>query len=427
MADETRRNDASYRLPSREARLLHGAPDEPLGGSEEAAIPPLVASTNFRFASVEAGAEAFRSFGRRTGGNPGEQGSWVYDRWDEPNGRLLEARLADLHGAAQALAFSTGMGAISAVACVAVAPGASVVVQRPLYGGTEELFNGHLAERLGVRVHWVEDLRPEAIAQAVAPDTALVHLETPANPSLQVVDIAGVAEGLASASGEEKPLLVVDNTFAGPWCQRPLELGADLVVESLTKYVGGFGTVMGGLVAGGLEQRELLGELLGWRASGGASLSPWVAWQMLVYGLPTLALRSRRQTDTAGRLASWLSERSGLEVRYPGLPDHPDHQIARSQMVDPEGTFRPGGMVYLSFAEGRRARRFLDHLAANARCVTLAASLGQIQTLVEAPDLMSHCEARGATPVDPGGVRMSVGIEPFEDLQAEIAAALEAC
>jgi len=414
---------------SYEGRLLFGEDPHRQGDLSRAVVPPLSPSTNYRFASVEEGAEAFRAFARRTEGEDPGEAAWVYDRWDEPNTHLLEERLAMAASARHALAFGTGMAAVGAVASVALRPGDGAVLQRPLYGGTEELFTRHVAGRLGVEVRFVEELHPEAFAGALTGKTRLVWLETPANPNLAVVDIEETCRAVREAAPGPPPLVAVDNTFAGPWCQRPLEQGADLVVESLTKFVSGFGTVMGGMVAAGPGREELMGALLRYRADAGGSLSPWASWHLLVYGLPTLALRLGRQQETAARLAEHLQGRDGLDVSYPGLPSHPGHEAARRQMRDPSGRFAPGAMLYFRLRgkdEAGRARRFLDHLAGRPGAITLAASLGQVRTLVEQPTLMSHSEAAGATPTHPGGVRMSVGIEPFDDLRLDLDGALEA-
>lgn len=421
------------RALSYESRLLHG--DSPRESEVSGPVlPPLQLSTNYRFPSVEAGAEAFRAFARRTRtGRASREDLPVYDRWSEPGRDLLEERLAAACSGDVALTFATGMAAVSAVASVALRPGDAVVLQRPLYGGTEEFYTRHMAGRVGARIRVAESLEPGAFAEAVSRDgrpAALVHLETPANPDVSVVDVQAVGRAVREAAPDSPPLLVVDNTFASPWCQRPLEWGADVVVESLTKFVSGFGAVMGGLVAVRRERSELAGALLRYRADAGGPLSPWAAWQILVFGLPTLPLRVARQQETALSLARALADRQDLRVSHPGLPSHADHEVALRQMRDPHGEFAPGAMLYLEFPGkegGARARAFLDHASRHARTLALAASLGQLRTLVEAPALMSHSEAAGATPTAVGGVRVSVGIEPLEDLLADFEAALDAC
>jgi cystathionine beta-lyase/cystathionine gamma-synthase len=267
-------------------------------------------------------------------------------------------------------------------------------------------------------------------------DVMAVYGETPCNPSLQLLDLRGLADVVRPLNEQRPPrrrvFTVIDNTFATPFCQRPLEHGIDVVVHSLTKNIGGFGTDMGGAVVGpGLLEPDLLL----YRKDFGGVLSPKAAWPALVYGLPTLPLRARQQMETALRVARHLQTHPKVErVVYPGLPSHPQHDLARRQMRDFDGEFAPGILIYFFLRGGtaglrERASRFMDLLARNALAVTLAVSLGQIRTLIEHPASMTHAavpaEDQAEAGIDPGGIRLSIGLEQPEDILEDLDAALE--
>jgi cystathionine beta-lyase/cystathionine gamma-synthase len=277
----------------------------------------------------------------------------------------------------------------------------------------------------------------EALERALQEEVVAVYFETPTNPILEMVDIGAIRAAVDRANASRNPkkrriYIVVDNTFATPFCQRPITLGADVVVESITKNVGGFGTDMGGVWVG----PELLEpDILLFRKDFGAPLAPKAAWPPLVYGLPTLGLRSRRQMDTAMKLALFLEGHAAIErVIYPGLPSHPQHALAQKQMRDVDGNFAPGSLISFilkgSHEAAREAgRKLMNHLADNALSITLAVSLGQIRTLIEHPASMTHAplpvEAQVAAGIDPGGIRISVGLENVEDIESDLRDALE--
>jgi cystathionine beta-lyase/cystathionine gamma-synthase len=263
----------------------------------------------------------------------------------------------------------------------------------------------------------------------------VAYLETPVNPTLEVLDLEAIARAVKTANrvrpAARRVRLVVDNTFATPLGQRPLALGADLVVASLTKHLSGFGTDLGGMVAG---RREVEPDLFLVRKDFGGVLASKNAWPILVYGLPTLAVRLRAQEERALAVARFLeSHPRVLRVAYPGLASFPWRALAERQMRDPSGRFAPGTLVYFVLrgppARARRAaQRVVDHVAREAYALTLAVSLGHVRSLIEHPASMTHAaldaKAQVRAGIDPGGIRLSVGLEDPTDLIADLDAAL---
>ncbi len=351
----------------------------------------------------------------------GEAPGFMYTRIGTPTVARWEQKVAALESEgtgqeAAALAFGSGMGACTAAILGLVKQGDHVVAMRPLYGGTSELLLDILP-RYGVAVTFVRAGDAPAALEAAArrPRTRLVFVETPANPTLDVVDLAHAAS-VARAAGAR---LAVDNTFATPIFQKPLALGADLVIHSSTKYLGGHGTVVGGVVVG--RDRELLaGPLNQMKKVFGSVPSPFDAW-LLLQGVKTLRLRVEREAQTARRLAAELAQHQAVEwVRYPGLADDPGHEIARRQMAG------FGGMIALGLRGGEEAgRRFLDALALCKRAV----SLGCTDTLIEHPASTTHAhlpaQERAAAGITDGLIRISVGLESADDLERDILGALE--
>jgi methionine-gamma-lyase len=352
---------------------------------------------------------AYGSFARGRRLFAGEEEGFLYSRIGNPTVRAFEEKLADLEGAEDALAFSSGMAAISAVALSLLEPGDELVFLGPLYGGSEGLFLDVLP-KFGVGVRDGSD----GLEEALGPKTRMVYVETPCNPTLKIHDLARIA-GLASARGI---LSVADNTFATPYLTRPLELGIDLVLHSATKYLGGHGDVIGGVLAG---RAELLAEVRGegLRHLGG-SLGPAEAF-LLLRGVKTLALRMEAHCEGAARLAEALNGHPQVErLHYPGLPSHPGHEVAARQMT------RFGGMLALELKGGEAAAaRFLDGLT----LFTQAVSLGDVESLATHPASTTHqllpeqvLQRQGVTD---GLVRLSVGIEDPADLLADLEEALK--
>jgi len=335
----------------------------------------------------------------------GEHKGYDYSRSGNPTRRALEVCLASLEGADHGFAFSSGMGAATTLMHL-VSPGERAVSVNDVYGGTYRLFS-KVYEPKGYRFDYVT--AEQASAGELGGDARLVWLETPTNPLLNVVDIRAAAD----AAHERGALVVVDNTFATPYLQRPLELGADVVLHSTTKYLGGHSDVVGGFLAtsdpGVAERLAFLQNSLG------ATPGPFDSW-LVLRGLKTLAVRMRQHCENARAVAEFLAAHPRVDrVLYPGLADHPGHDVAARQMRD------FGGMV--SFLLEREADAV--GLVARTRLFTLAESLGGVESLIEHPLRMTHASTADAPFATPGTlVRLSVGIESADDLISDLEAAL---
>lgn len=341
---------------------------------------------------------------------PGRHKGFEYSRSGNPTRAALETCLAALEGGERGLAFASGLAATTAVLST-LKPGDEVAAAADLYGGTFRLLE-RVFKPWGLVARYTEDPRPEGFSAIVTPATKLVWIETPTNPLLQVLDIAPLAE-LAHRNGA---LLAVDNTFASPYLQRPIELGADLVVHSTTKYLGGHSDVVGGAVIG---RRDLLEPIAFYQNAAGGVPGPFDAW-LVLRGLKTLAVRMERHCTNARALADWLAGHPGVaRVYYPGLADHPNHDVARRQMRD------FGGMMSVRLKGGAEAAR---RLLTRTRLFSLAESLGGVESLIGHPATMTHASipagVRASRGVDDGLVRLSVGIEDLEDLRDDLAQAL---
>ena len=430
--------DRDHALPdaySHETRLIHGQMRSRHWQYADHIVPPVSASSAYRLESFERGAKGFERYA-----NPDSDSSsspiLIYDRLQEPSRAMLEDRLAQAEGGDCCITFSTGMAAIAAALGVLLEQGDTIVCHRTVYGCTFSLLTRWLP-RLGIKTRFVDVTEFEALANVLREDDTVkvVYAESPVNPNLELLDLQALARELAEAnrnrSAEKQVTSVIDNTFATPVCQRPIEFGIDIVVHSLTKNIGGFGTDMGGAV---ICQAALESDLLLYRKDFGGVLSPRAAWPALVYGLPTLALRLRAQMDTAHQVARALANHPNVaRVAYPGLEDHPQHDLARRQMRDFEGAFAPGSMIYFVLRGTpqealERGKTLVDALAREALTVTLAVSLGQVRTLVEHPASMTHSaipvEDQGHQGIDPGGVRLSIGLESAMDIIGDLERAL---
>ena len=341
----------------------------------------------------------------------GKHKGYEYARTQNPTRAALEANLAAIEGGKGAYAFASGMAGISAIASMLKA-GDHVVVTDNTYGGTFRLFERVLT-RYQLTFTYADTSRPEAIEQAVRPETRMLFLETPTNPVMRLADIARAAE-LARA---RKLRLVVDNTFASPVNQRPVELGADLVVHSTTKYLNGHSDSVGGIVVA--TRDEDLEWLKFIQNSAGAILSPFASW-LVLRGTKTLAVRMAQHNANGAALARFLaSHRKVKRVFYPGLPDHPQHELAKRQM---RGF---SGMLSFEVGSFEQARKVLNGF----KLMALAESLGGVETLVCHPATMTHAsvppERRAQIGISDEMVRISVGIEDVEDLTADLAQALD--
>jgi cystathionine beta-lyase/cystathionine gamma-synthase len=385
-----------------ETRAIHAAAPA-LNGSRPVSVP-LYQTSTFAFTDPAACAEALND----------PDAGFAYSRYRNPTTRALEDTVADLEGAAAAIATSSGMGAINAVLLALLRPGDHVIAQRCLYGGTFSVFTG-LAARYGIDVSYITGRDPAELTASLRPESRLLFLETIANPTVAVSDQpalleAGRAAGLAC---------VVDNTFATPVLCRPIEHGADIVVHSATKYLGGHDDVTLGLIVSARHEthRTL------WKSSVdfGVAADPFAAW-LTIRGMKTLSLRMDRHCSNAAFLAERLAAHPAVAtVLWPGLASHPDHAVARRLLSG------YGGMVAFDVTGGREAGlRFITAL----QLAAMAPSLGGVETLVLHPASTSHrqLDAAGlsAAGIGEGSIRVSVGLEHPEDLWADFEQALAA-
>jgi cystathionine gamma-lyase len=341
---------------------------------------------------------------------PGQHKGYEYSRSGNPTRTALETCLAALEGGERGLAFASGLAATTAVFSL-LKPGDEVAAAADLYGGTYRLLE-RVFKPWGLSARYTDDPRPEAFAKIITSKTRLVWIETPTNPLLQILDIAAIADLAHKANA----LLAVDNTFASPYLQQPLRLGADLVIHSTTKYLGGHSDVVGGAVVG---RGELLQPIAFYQNAAGGVPGPFDAW-LTLRGIKTLSIRMERHCGNARQLADWLTKQPIVrKVYYPGLPDHPGHALARKQMRD------FGGMISVTV---RRGKEGALRLLSRTKLFSLAESLGGVESLIGHPATMTHAsipaEIRQARGVDDGLVRLSVGIENVEDLQHDLREAL---
>jgi methionine-gamma-lyase len=421
-----------YRLRT---RLIHGSFATGRWDYDHHVVPPLSSSATYRLSSVHRGAQGFVEFA-----TPESRRApiYIYDRLDEPTRGMLEENLAVAEGGEVAVAFATGMAAISAALGILTAADDQIVAHRALYGCTHSLMTSWLP-RYHIHTDFCDLTEPESLAKVATKQCRVVYFETPVNPTMELIDMRKIREvvdqlnvGRAEA---EKVRIIVDNTFATPYCQRPLEHGVDLVVQSLTKDIGGFGTDTGGVVIG---SGAYFNHLMLYRKDFGGVLSPKNAWPILVYGLPTLAARMVNQQKCALHVAEFLLNQPKVaRVIYPGLPNFTQRELAHRQMTAADGTFAPGSMLYFELkgkdgdvqAAAEAGERFVDHIAEKAYTITLAVSLGSIKTLIENPFSMTHAmipvEEKVRAGMKPGGIRLSLGLEDWHDITADLQDALE--
>ncbi|WEL20746.1 cystathionine gamma-synthase [Halorhabdus sp. BNX81] len=374
-----------------ETRAIHAGwePDAETG----AIMPPIYASSTF---AQDA---------------PGQDRGYEYSRTGNPTRTALEDNLASLEGGSHGRAFASGMAAINTVLNLLEA-GDHVVVGQDVYGGTHRLFT-QVYEDYDLEFSFVDATDPDELDAAMRPTTELVWIETPTNPLLRVLDI----EAVARVTHANDALLAVDNTFATPYLQRPIEHGGDIVAHSLTKYLGGHSDVVGGaLVTDDAELDERLGF---YQNSVGATPDPFACF-LVLRGIKTLPVRMDRHSETAMGLASWLAEQPAVEtVHYPGLATHPHHDVATRQMDD------YGGMVSFDLDAPLQA---VETFVSNTDVCTLAESLGGVESLIEHPASMTHAAVPAAerrrNGITDGLVRLSVGLEGVGDLRADLEQAL---
>jgi O-succinylhomoserine sulfhydrylase len=348
----------------------------------------------------ESAAQAAQRFSGEADGN-------VYSRFSNPTVTMFEERLAALEGAEDCVATASGMSAIMATVLAHLKQGDHIVASNSLFGATVQLFNNILS-RTGITTTFVSHTDPAAWEAAIRPETKLFFLETPSNPLTEIADIRTLV-GIAHAKGI---LVAVDNCFCTPVLQRPLDLGADLVIHSATKFLDGQGRVLGGAVCGA---KKLTEEVFKYLRTAGPTLSAFNAW-VLLKGLETLKLRVEAQSANAAQLAAWLEAHSKVaRVYYPGLPSHPQHELAMTQQ-------KSGGAIVAFEVKGAREQAW--QVVDNCRLLSITANLGDTKTTITHPASTTHGrispEARAAAGISEGLLRIAVGLEAVEDLQADL-------
>ena len=425
-------DDTKY---SMETHLIYGKDVSDKWDYSHHVTAPISSSTTFRLDSVERGAAGFMQFANFEKSSK-ETPIFIYDRLGEPNKDILEENLAYAEKGEMAVSFASGMSAISAALGVLAGAGDEIITHTTLYGCTISLFNNWYP-RYNIGVHPVDLTNPENIFKVLNEKTKVIYFETPANPNLDIIDVEAIARILKTENekrdSKTQIKMVVDNTFSTPYCQRPIEQGADFVVHSLTKGIGGFGTDMGGVVIGPNKYRDML---LLYRKDFGAVLNTKSAWSILTYGLPSLHIRQKHMVDSAMKVAEFLEQHPKVKfVNYPGLKSSRNHEIAKKQMRNYAGEFTPGSLIYfvLKGTDANDSKlkggKLMDYTADHAYTLTLAVSLGHTRTLIEHPASMTHSvvppeklQERG---IDAGGVRIALGLECADDIIMDLKKALE--
>jgi cystathionine gamma-lyase/methionine-gamma-lyase len=366
--------------------------------------PPVFLTSTYAFERSETGSDRFA----------GAAEGYIYGRVGNPTTSVLEQRMASLEGAEAAMATSSGMGALTSVLWTLLKTGDEIVADKTLYGCTFSLLH-HQLKRFGIVTKFVDLTDARNLTDALTFRSRLVIAETPSNPNMRIVDIAALAE-ICRKGGA---LLLIDNTFCTPYLQKPISLGADIVVHSATKYLGGHGDLLAGLV---VARKELVDQFrfVGIKEMNGACISAFDAF-LVLRGLKTLSIRMDRHGDTAARLAHDLAAHRAVDaVHFPGLPSHPQHALARRQMKNMVG------MISLELWGGLGAgRAFMDNVALATRAV----SLGDAETLIQHPASMTHAtyspDERAVHGFTDGLIRISVGLEDYEDLRDDLLGSLD--
>lgn len=366
---------------------------------------PIYQTSTFAFEDADQGARRFA----------GEEEGYIYTRLGNPNHTAVEWKLAALEGGQAAAVASSGMGAIASVLWTALSGGDHVIAANSIYGCTHSLMNHHFP-RFGIEVTFMSLADLAAVKAAVKPNTKVIYCESPANPTMEIADL----EGLAKIAHEAGAMLIVDNTYCSPVIQRPIEFGADVVLHSVTKYLNGHGDVIAGAAVGSAEFiARVKGE--GLKDLTGATMSPFDAYLML-RGMKTLHVRVPRHCETALEIARFLEKRPEVaHVWYPGLDSFPQKELARKQMK------YFGAMIAMDLKGGFEAgKKFIN----STKLWTLAVSLGDTESLIQHPASMTHSalsdEEQAAAGISKGLIRLSVGLEDAEDLKADLAQAFSA-
>ncbi len=381
------------------SKLVHGTYHPDATGAVNV---PIYQSSTFAFRNAVHGAALFA----------GEDEGFIYTRLGNPTIRALEEGVAELEGGAGGIATASGMAAVSTLYMALLGQGAHLVSTASVYGPSRVVIDKHFS-RFGVSGSFVDTSDLDNLRAAVRPETRLVYVESPSNPAMHVTDIAGAAE-IAHAAGA---LLAVDNTFASPYLQNPIALGADIVLHSVTKFINGHADVVGGILVA--REKDVVAKLRDVMVNLGGNMDPHQAF-LVLRGLKTLGIRMERAQQGAMEIACWLESHPKVAwVRYIGLPSHPQHDLAKRQM---RGS---GSMIAFEVKGGLKAgRKLMD----SVKLATLAVSLGGVETLIEHPASMTHAsmspEARAAAGFTDGLVRYAVGIEDARDLIEDLEQAL---
>ncbi len=364
---------------------------------------PIFQSSTFSFPSAEEGAARFS----------GESNGYIYTRMGNPTIQALEDNIASLENGHAGMATATGMAAITTVFLALLQQGNHIISTASVYGPTRMVMEKEFS-RFGIKSSFVETSDLNNIEKAMQlPDTRIIYIETPANPTISITDIQRVAE----FAQKNDLLLVVDNTFSSPYLQRPLELGADIVIHSLTKFLNGHSDVVGGMIV--TKNEEFYQKIRSVLNLFGGTMDPHQAW-LVLRGVRTLALRVEKSQENAGKLAQFLLQHPKVTwVNYPGLPEHPQHEIAKKQM---DGF---GSMISFGVKNGLEGGKIVMN---NVQLFTLAVSLGGVESLIEHPASMTHAsipkEEREESGILNELVRVSVGCEDFEDIKEDLNQAL---
>lgn len=382
-----------------ESKLIHGGEYENNLGS---ATVPIYQTSTFAFESVDHGAACFS----------GESSGYIYTRIGNPTIHALETLVADLEHGHGGIAVSSGMAAVNTIYMALLDKGAHMISSAAVYGPARGLMEQHFS-RFGVEATFVNTDDLVQVKKALRPNTKVLYIETPANPTMAITDLKATAD-FAHQNGL---IMVVDNTFCSPYLQKPLDFGADVVFHSVTKFINGHADIVGGIIV--VKEAELYKKIRGVMVISGCNMDPHQAY-LVIRGIKTLAIRIDRSQENAQKIAAFLEKHPKVEwVKYPGLKSHPQHALAMEQMKG------PGSMISFELKGGIDAgKRMLD----NVKLALLAVSLGGVETLIQHPASMTHSkmsrESRLLAGITDGLVRLSVGIENYEDILEDIEQAL---
>ena len=381
-------------------KLIHGGGYKDKYGSVNV---PIFQSSTFEFESAEEGARCFL----------GESDGYIYTRLGNPTINVLEKMVAELEGGFGGIGASSGMGAVNIVYMALLSKGDHMISSDAVYGPSRVIMEEHYS-RFGVESTFVNTSDVENIKKVIKPNTKVLYIETPANPTVDITDIRACAE-IAKENGL---IFVVDNTFSSPYLQRPFELGADVVLHSMTKFINGHADIVGGIVIA--KTKEMYKKLRSMMTALGCNMDPHQAY-LVIRGLKTLAIRIDRAQQNAQKIAEYLEKHPKVEwVRYPGLPSHPQYELAKKQM---DG---PGALISFGLKGGFEAGKTMMN---NVQISILAVSLGGVESLIEHPASMTHSkvspEDKKKAGITDGLVRYSAGIEDIEDLIWDLEQALE--